>query len=363
MTVPAGPSNPPREAPGLMRPLLALFMALTLIGAVPLYFARRAANEASPFHIALLYGALSWVLWLLAAPAILWLGRRFDFRAGSRGRSLLIHALAATVMHALSGWGQMYSALKLFGRNPAEAISLEMYLRSLANGTRISLTLLIYAGLLGIDRALRTARALRERELQAVRLEAQATRAHLAALGARLQPHFLFNALQSVSALVDEEPARARTMLAEIGDLLRDVLASGESGEIPLREELALLDRYLAIERTRFADRLRIEIVAAPEVGETPVPRFLLQPLVENALRHGLAPRPEGGRLRVTAERRDGRLRLRVWNDGEALRAGRPDGVGLATTRERLAARYGTTATLHLGAVDGGVEAVVELPA
>ena len=126
---------------------------------------------------------------------------------------------------------------------------------------------------------------------------------------------------------------------------------------------MALLDRYLAIERTRFADRLHIEIQAAPDVGDSSA-ALLLQPLAENALRHGLAPRPDGGTLRVSAARDRDRLRLRVWNDGEPLRHDHGDRIGLTTTRERLAARYGDQASFRLGAApEGGVEAVVELPA
>ncbi|MBK7594121.1 MAG: histidine kinase [Gemmatimonadetes bacterium] len=122
----------------------------------------------------------------------------------------------------------------------------------------------------------------------------QATQARLDALAARLEPHFLFNALQSVSALIDSDPVRARTMVAQIGDLLRDALAAPESGEVPLREELRLLGRYLSIEETRFADRLHVEWAIAPDTEAVMVPRFLLQPIVENALRHGLAVLPEG---------------------------------------------------------------------
>jgi LytS/YehU family sensor histidine kinase len=153
-------------------------------------------------------------------------------------------------------------------------------------------------------------------------------------------------------------------MLAQIGDLLRDTLGATETGDVPLHEEIELLGRYLAIEQTRFADRLRVEVTVGPELVDVRVPRFLLQPLAENALRHGIAPLAGGGTLRVSAARSGGSVHLRVWNDGVPMTDAPSAGVGLATTRERLAARYGPTARLVVRpAVGGGTEAVIEVPA
>lgn len=352
------------RSPGPLTAIVSIFATFSVVAAVPLYFTRRAANEPTSVGAALVYGVAIWGVWLILAPLILAVGRRWDFSPGKRWRSLAAHLPVAVLAHTAGTGISMATATALFSTNSSEPLlNTQFVLNSLVSGTRIATSILTYAGIVGLDRARRVREALRARELQAVRLEAQATRARLEALGARLQPHFLFNALQSVSALVDEDPARARTMLAQIGDLLRDALTPDSTGEVPLREELALLERYLTIERTRFADRLRIEIASNDDVADVLVPRFLLQPLVENALRHGLAPRPEGGALRVGATRKGGRLQLRVWNDGEPLRHECADGIGLATTRERLAARYGDRASFRLSAApDGGVEAVVELP-
>ena len=357
-------TEPESWSSGPFRTFAGIFTLFVVLAAVPLHLARRAAKEPSSFGAALLYGAATWGVWLALAPFIPALGRRWDFRPGRWWRSLVVHLSVVLVAHVVGTAIGIATAVALFDTGGTEPLlSIQNLLRNMTNSTRISVSLLTYAGIVGLDRASRVRQALRARELQAVRLEAQATRARLEALGARLQPHFLFNALQSVSALVDEDPARARTMLAQLGDLLRDALASDASGEVSLQEELALLDRYLAIERTRFADRLHIEIQATPDVGDLQVPRFLLQPLAENALRHGLAPRPDGGTLRVSAARDRDRLRLRVWNDGEPLRHDHGDRIGLTTTRERLAARYGDQASFRLGAApEGGVEAVVELP-
>ena len=286
----------PRTATWL---LLAVFGALTLLTAAQGYLSRKASGEAAPLGDVLAVGAAAWVGWLCLAPLIIWLSRRVPFTRATWLRATLIHAVALTVCYVLSVTALIWISITLLA--PTEAMTREMITRTLLTSSRLSLAIFTYVTILALDHVLLTREALRLRELQATRLEGQATQARLDALAARLEPHFLFNALQSVSALIDSDPVRARTMVAQIGDLLRDALAAPESGEVPLREELRLLGRYLSIEETRFADRLHVEWAIAPEVEAVMVPRFVLQPIVENALRHGLAVQPEGGRLRITA--------------------------------------------------------------
>jgi LytS/YehU family sensor histidine kinase len=272
-----------------------------------------------------------------------------------------VHLVGGLVSHVLTTTVAVWIGVRLY--NPQEAITWEMLRQATLLSSRLPLSVITYAGILAVDRAVTLFHALTERRLVAARLEAQATRARLEALAARLQPHFLFNALQSVGALVDEHPARARAMLAQLGDLLRDVLAAPTETELPLEDEVALLARYLAIEEIRFADRLTVQYAIDPATRAVPVPRFLLQPLAENALRHGLAPLPGHGTLRI-ASRRDGNaVELTVWNDGLRLSDSLREGVGLATTRERLAARYGGRATFALGPHTGGVAATIRIPA
>lgn len=360
--LPMPDSSPPvaRPGPRYPREAVAFFLGLTLLTTVQGYLSRRASGEAGSLLDVLAVGAVSWLPWLAVLPLIVGLDRRLPIGRGWRATAS--HLVLFTLLHL--GTGLLLLWVSLARLAPDEGWTWELAWRTLFTGGRLILSLLMYGGIIGVMRAARTRATLRERELQAARLEAQATRARLDALAARLEPHFLFNALQSVSALVEHEPARARTMLAQIGDLLRDALATSAQGEITLREELALLQRYLAIETTRFADRLRVELAIAPDSEATRVPRFLLQPLVENAIRHGIAPRPEGGTVRITATRAGDRVRLEVWNDGTPLAAEARDGIGLATTRERLVTRHGAAASLRLDpAPAGGVVAVVELPA
>lgn len=356
---PSTVARAPRAATWL---LLAVFGALTLLTAAQGYLSRKASGEAAPLGDVLAVGAAAWVGWLALAPLIIALGRRVPFTRATWLRATAVHAAAMTVCYVLSVTALIWISLTLL--SPTETMTREMITRTLLTSSRLSLAIFTYVTILALDHVLLTREALRLRELQASRLEASATQARLDALAARLEPHFLFNALQSVSALVDQDPTRARTMLAQIGDLLRDALAAPESGDVPLREEVRLLARYLTIEETRFADRLRVAWAIAPDTEAVMVPRFVLQPVAENALRHGLAVRPEGGQLRISAARHADRLRLVVWNDGAELPHTPSEGVGLATTRERLAARYGAAASLTLRAADGGgVETVIEVPA
>jgi two-component system LytT family sensor kinase len=206
--------------------------------------------------------------------------------------------------------------------------------------------------------------AARERALRA---EALASGARLQALRYQINPHFLFNTLNAVSTLVVErQTSEATRMIARLSDFLRLTLDERTSDEVPLAEELDFVQRYLDIEQVRFGERLRLEISIAPEALDAIVPVLLLQPLVENAVKHGIAAREDGGRIVVRAERRGATLRIVVADDGPGPAAsGDGRGIGLANTRERLRTLYGAAQRLELGASPdggGGTQVVVELP-
>lgn len=209
-----------------------------------------------------------------------------------------------------------------------------------------------------------------EREML-LRAEAEARDARLSALRYQLNPHFLFNSLNAVSTLVLDGKATAATrMLAQIGELLRTILDSEALPEAPLSWEIAVVERYLAIEQTRLGDRLRVEMSIAPETLDALVPSMLLQPLVENAVRHGVAPLIEGGTIRVRSELNDGRLQVRVRNSGmptaRSAQTGVPAGargIGLGNTAARLQTLYGADHKFELQwPQEGGCEVIVELP-
>jgi hypothetical protein len=203
-------------------------------------------------------------------------------------------------------------------------------------------------------------------------LEAMARQAQMRALRYQLQPHFLFNTLNAISTLVlDNQPRIATQMIARLADLLRRTLESPDVHQVSLKEEIAVTKEYLALEQVRFGPRLRVTFVIDPETQEALVPRFLLQPLVENAIRHGIAKRPDGGNVVLRSDMAGGRLRVRIENDGAeddepVLRrssAAPHRGVGLTNTRARLEQMYGYEATLETHATaSGAYEVRISMP-
>jgi two-component system sensor histidine kinase AlgZ len=202
----------------------------------------------------------------------------------------------------------------------------------------------------------------RDAERRALQTEVLAREAELRALRAQIDPHFLFNSLQSISALTTVDPAAARRMCLLLADFLRDTLALGVRERIPLASELAIAKRFLAIEQVRFGDRLRVE-VTAEAADRCLVPPLVLQPLVENAVTHGIAHMLDGGVVRIAAERGTALLRIRVDNPCDRGRpAGRGTGVGLTNVRARLRTLYGTDAALRTEETEGRFSVLIELP-
>jgi two-component system, LytTR family, sensor kinase len=212
----------------------------------------------------------------------------------------------------------------------------------------------------------------REREahelaMQTADLERRLIEARLQSLRAQLQPHFLFNALNTISAFTEHNPKVARRLMGQLGDLLRASLMHASRPFVSLGEELTFLDDYLAIESARFEGRISVTVEADDELLDVTVPSFLFQPLVENAIRHGVAPRISGGRVEVTARREGSALRLRVRDTGVGLPPGwqfeRHAGVGLRNVTSRLEPLYGQKDLLRIGpAENGGVEVDITLP-
>lgn len=214
--------------------------------------------------------------------------------------------------------------------------------------------------------------ALEEERGRLQALEAMARQAQMRALRYQLQPHFLFNTLNAISTLVlDNQPRIATQMIARLADLLRRTLESPDTHQVSLKEEIAVTKEYLALEKVRFGPRLMVTFEIDPGTQEAQVPRFLLQPLVENAIRHGIAKRPEGGNVVIHAETVGGRLRVRIENDGaeddepvlRRISAAPHRGVGLTNTRARLEQMYGYEATLETHATANGTyEVRISMP-
>lgn len=224
---------------------------------------------------------------------------------------------------------------------------------------------LIYWTLVGATQALHYYDRYRERELRASQLEVELARAQLETLKTQLQPHFLFNTLNAISTLIYTDAEAAERMITQLGELLRASLRQDATHQVTLAQDLELLERYLSIEKTRFADRLTVMLAIDPAALEARVPHLLLQPLVENAVRHGVAPRTEAGRIQIRAWRENGDLRLEVRDDGPGLPEPQKllSGIGLSNTRARLERLHGSRQRFELAnAPRGGLVVRLTLP-
>ena len=315
-----------------------------------------------PFWISLVLQLPLAYCWALATPVILRLGRRFPFERGRWPSSTVIHlVLSLSFVFALSALYTWHTQNALPLRTMATP-----FLRRVVQGFSVWAVsdALLYWIVLAVGYAVDEGRRSREREMAAVQLETQLAQADLHALRMQLQPHFLFNALHTVGSLVRTgEREEAVRVVARLGDLLRRLLDVADREEVPLREELAFVASYLEIEQARFRDRLKITISADEDVMNASVPHLVLQPLVENAIRHGLAPRKEPGRLLVVARRVNDRLHLTVRDDGPGLGDAVRPGVGLSNTHARLSRLYGDDYELEVcNAAEGGLEARIVVP-
>jgi signal transduction histidine kinase len=307
-----------------------------------------------------------WLAWAAMVPAVLWLRRRFPLIA--LRAALPAHLLAiAAVCLAHAGIAVWLTRLILVGGEAPPGPPLTV--RLAYSWTRdLPFCALFYSLALGISSALDYYRQFRERELRASQLEAQLAQAQLQMLKMQLHPHFLFNTLNGVTGLVrDYDNAAAVQMLVGLSDLLRQTLDNSGKQEVRLSEELEWLELYLKLQQMRFSDRLQTRIDAAPETLDALVPNLITQPLVENAIRHGLTPRAVPGTVSLTARRNGAWLELRVCDDGAGLpdgwRLAEDQGVGLGNTTARLRQLYGTDFQFDVrNREGGGVEAKLSIP-
>lgn len=360
---------------------LALLGAVTLLGlleAAQMYASAAAMARVIPWTMALRSTLPSWYVLLALLPAILWLSRRFPFEPGGWKRALPVHVFAAVsfaFLHiTISSWIGEYVLYSWLTEDVLYS-SLEPMRKRVANlvGVYFVLELVTYFAVVGAYNAYIYSRRYREREghaaqlaLRASRLEASLSVAKLDSLRMQLNPHFLFNTLNAISvmAMKGERQGVVR-MLMLLSDLLRLSLDNHQQ-VVSLRDELAILDRYLEIENVRFQDRLTLERDIDPAVMDVEVPSLLLQPIVENAIRHGIARRPGRGVVRIEAEAAGGFLELRVLDTGPGVApapASDGTGVGLANTRARLEQLYAENYRLTLKSrPEGGACTTVRLP-
>jgi two-component system LytT family sensor kinase len=296
------------------------------------------------------------LFWAVLTPFILEITRRFPLRGAARMQNLGVHALGCTVLASASTIFNFWIATYTYLDGPYWPY---FYF------VRIHGNILSYITLVAAGYTFDVYRRYRDRELHASRLETQLTRAHLHALEMQIQPHFLFNTLNSISELVHSDPPGAELMIAQLGDLLRMTTDRTIEQEVPLSRELAFVGTYLEIERTRFQDRLSVKKQVDRDVLDCVVPNLILQPLVENAVRHGLSPRVAPGTITIMARRVDDWVRITVRDDGRGLPPpeARRERVGIGNTRTRLRQTYGDAHRFEMAdAPGGGTLVMIEIP-
>ncbi|PYP42004.1 MAG: histidine kinase [Gemmatimonadetes bacterium] len=365
MRSPADPAPPTRRYAAVQ--VFVVASLLGLIGAGQHNLTMRATDGDTSLGHALGMGMPYWYLWALFVPVVAAALRWFPFRRDRWLGPALVHLLIATGITPLHSWLEMGVQHGLGVQHGSFGIltgmSLSHALWMLPSG------LVAYGAILGMLVAVGTSRRVRQEQLATAALGTQLAEARLQALRTQLNPHFLFNAMNSIAMLVRKRQNDAAvTMIAGLSDLLRYFLEERPPQEVRLRDELAFLERYLAVESVRFQDRLQVRIAADAGILDAWVPNLVLQPLVENALKHGIARRVSAGRLAIEAEATATTLTLRVEDDGPgpAARASAADngaGVGLRNVRARLEQLYGAEQTLDLSpGPSGGARATITLP-
>lgn len=348
-----------------LRPWGFYLLAWTLVGLI--YFAQNVTrrfywDDPQPWQD-LRYWLVNIYLSALFTPLVVWAGKRWPL-AAPWPRVLALHAVLCLI------WASSKLSLealfhlvwyRFYPVDPAIPVGSEFALVFMFG---LHTSLVAYWVVLSIQAAIRNHQLFQERsqaalraDLRASQLETQVTQARLGALKAQLQPHFLFNTLNAIVVLVRQQKGReAEETLARFSDLLRAVLADMDSQEVTLARELEYLKLYLSIEQVRFSDRLRVTFDVDPELLDAAVPHMALQPLVENAIHHGIGQRASAGAITISARRDGAALQLLVRDDGPGFGAAKEHGLGLglANTRARLRQLYGDQAELRTGAAPGG---------
>ena len=328
-----------------------------------LYLSRSQIGAPVSWSFALQRSLADWYVFALLSLPVLGLARRFQFNATNWGRALPLH-LASGAAFSFA-WMAVRALLEQWQtRGELQPVPFSAAFDRALVAT-FFFNLLIYSGIVLVQHAFGYYSKFNERERHAAALEARLAQARLQALQMQLNPHFLFNTLNAITSLMHRDVEAADRMIARLSDLLRYTLDSTGVQEVPLWQELEFLDGYLEIQRTRFGERLSVRREVDEATLDALVPNLVLQPLVENALQHGIAPHVRPGVLVLRAARREGQLELEVRDNGDGLPDGpRPrEGVGVANTRARLQELYGSAQSLELiNAPEGGLLARVTLP-
>ena len=310
---------------------------------------------------------VGWYFWIPVTPFILLLGRRVPVGLSRKWTGILVHVVVASLLSLFfAAWNTLF-ARPIAPRETVYELDPGYFFNSFVL-QRFHTSLLTYVVILGVGYGIEFYRQHRKRELQASQLQAQLAQAQLQALKMQLHPHFLFNTLNGISMLVRKGGQKeAVKMLAGLSDLLRLALENAGTQVVTLKQELDFLERYLELQRIRFRDRLTVKMVVSPDTLSAEVPNLILQPIVENAIRHGIDQQKGAGLVEIRARREADCLRMEVRDDGPGFsvdaRTRGSEGVGLTNTRQRLERLYGDDHVFEIGDdPGGGARAVLEIP-
>jgi signal transduction histidine kinase len=341
--------------------VFGIFSALQAYNYVKLF-----TDDERPFYVLLALNVTYWYAWAVLVPGILWMARRYRIERHTWKRVAAMHCLgvlAFTLAHSV-----MWVTMRVWLMQTLAARELDWWMafRELFF-LNFDWEMMTYWAVIGLSHALDFHRESRERELTSAQLQAQLAEAQLQSLQRQLHPHFLFNTLHTISALMHRDTDAAEEMLARLSDLLRLTFEHMGTQTVALTDELEFLHKYLDIERVRFGDRLDLHVEVAPDTLDASVPYLLLQPLVENALRHGIAPKVGGGRVEVTVKREGDTLQVVVQDNGVGLSdeklAALQAGVGIGNTRSRLERLYGNRHRFELyRPAGGGLGVAISIP-
>lgn len=346
--------------------IASICLGLGLFDAIQDVVVMRAEGVHHPWARLFASMLLSWLPWALATPIVLRLQRRYPLQQTTLV-PWLIHGAGVVSIAAVSGiWDAVLQKFLHPWSSASAALSFVNLSLTKFYGELLSCVVL-YSCVLLVGHMLESRERLALQRTEAARLNEQLSKAQLNALRQQIEPHFLFNTLNAISGLVREERNDAAVgMIAGLSDLLRHSLKGSGTQEVRLEEELQLLQKYLDIQKIRFAEQLQLSVDIGEEFFAARVPTFILQPIVENAVKHGIAARANGGVIRITAIRYNGLLTFRVYNDGPSLPAGwenNQSGVGISNVRTRLQSLYGNAFDLTIrNQAPGGVEVSISVP-
>jgi sensor histidine kinase YesM len=353
--------------------LLRIFLLATLcllLGLIDGLRSYVSAYSNGIFHldldVALRWDMSGWLIWIFLIPFVFWLSRRLPLDRNNRRLGLSVFLPVGLLIALARAFFPVLIQIVFF--DGYDEMRQWLPNRFYILVTDFLIGFVFYTLVLTFGQAINYYKRYREEELRTSQLEAQLSKAHLDALKMQLHPHFLFNALNSISALQMENTEAAQEMTARLGDFLRMTLENVGTSEVTLEREIEFLECYLDIEKVRFGRRLATSIKVAPEVLPCRVPNLILQPLVENAIRHGLAKQIAAGRINISAARENGWLKIAVADNGKGIEDGKLDkvfisGLGLSNTKARLEQLYGANFRFDLQNVEkGGLLATLRLP-